>query len=133
MDELITYLNAFGETGIPMAALIGFGIWSIMSGKIIPKASVEGRIKDKDDEIERLRTDRDERYDDLIEERNDWREAYRTASATVVELEKQNSELIEVARVSKHVLESLPRPDIGNAHAQVTVPVEAGEDDTTQV
>ncbi|ADD80814.1 holin [Rhodococcus phage ReqiDocB7] len=77
------------------SALCGLFVLFILTGKLVPKSTVDSRIQDKDDVIAELRT------------------TSTTREKHVNTLLEQNSLLLRGAETTLHVVESLPRVDGG--------------------
>lgn len=82
--------------GLGIAGLIGFTIFSIIKGWLIPVNIFNARIGDKDTYIK-----------NLVAERDTWRDAHAKSEEAREILLKQNSDLIDSAKTTNHLIESL--------------------------
>ena len=79
--------------GIPLAvltapALLLTAVWLVMSGRLIPRKT----------------------YEDLLRDRDDWREAHRISEAERVQQSQQISALLEVGHTVNEIMNALPHP-----------------------
>lgn len=95
MGELLAALAALGPT-IPYAGLIALNILAIMRGWLVPGNIVKDRIKDKDDEIQRVSTERDT-----------WREAYQKSEESRAVLNKNMADLLDQSEATTRLLDTL--------------------------
>lgn len=124
MAEFIALIGAI-PGGFPLAALLAFGVLAVIKGWIVPSKVVEERMSDKNEEIKRLREDRDDRYAALMDERDKWRAAAEKSAEGLDKALDVNDELMETARTMRHFLNALPQLDDKNA--QVIMPTKGGE------
>lgn len=68
-------------------ALLAVVVLMVLTGRLVPRRT----------------------YDDLKEDRNDWRTAHGKVAGALDEAVRQNSELTELSRTGVHLLDSLPR------------------------
>lgn len=61
-------------------------------------------------------------YDDLKEDRNDWRTAHNKVADALAEAVRQNGELTELSRTGVHLLDSLPRGEVTADGDQTVAP-----------
>lgn len=61
-------------------------------------------------------------YDDMKEDRNDWRTAHGKVASALDEAVRQNSELTELSRTGVHLLDSLPRGEVTADDDQAVAP-----------
>jgi hypothetical protein len=61
-------------------------------------------------------------YDDMKEDRNDWRTAHNKIAGALDEAVRQNSELTELSRTGVHLLDSLPRGEVTADDDQTVAP-----------
>lgn len=83
--------------GIPVAvltapALLLAAVWLVMSGRLIPRRT----------------------YEDMIKDRDNWREAHRIAEAERIQQSQQINELLEVGRTVDAIMNALPHPNDRN-------------------
>lgn len=83
MNEIVEMLKEFpflGDATISMIVVL-----LILTGRLVPRRAV----------------------DDLIRERDAWHEAYETQRTVSQEVRSQNSKLLEVNKVTEHLLTSI--------------------------
>jgi len=84
-----------GQVGI--GGLLSLAVWLIFTGRLVPRSIV----------------------DDIRRQRDRWEQAARDSESARVEDRDQVRELLEVARITEHVLTSLPRSgEVGHAAAE---------------
>lgn len=71
-----------------LGAIVTAVMWAILTGRLVPRRILL----------------------DVMQERDEWKAAARDSEAARREDRDQMRELLEVARVTEHVLTSLPRP-----------------------
>ncbi|MFE0692939.1 hypothetical protein [Streptomyces sp. NPDC058869] len=81
-------------------ALLAVVVLMVLTGRLVPRRT----------------------YDDLKEDRNDWRTAHGESEKARVEAMRQNSELIELSRTGVHLLDSLPRGEVTADGDQTVAP-----------
>ena len=82
MEELFQLIRDFPFLGdATIATLV---VVLILTGRLVPRSTVE----------------------DIREERDAWRDAYNKEAKTNSEIRRQNSELLEVAKITEHLLTS---------------------------
>lgn len=92
-------MDFFGYTGqIGPSALLAGVIGSILWGKLVPARVMNERVADRDAQIARL-----------VIERDDWKASFHTVQKSLQVSVHQVDELLEGARVSQRIAESLPR------------------------
>ncbi|MDG9701650.1 hypothetical protein [Streptomyces sp. DH37] len=69
-------------------ALLAIVFLMVLAGRLVPRSALQ----------------------DMKEERDLWREAHATSEKARQEEREQTAELLEIAKISGHVLTSLPRP-----------------------
>ncbi len=92
MSELLGVNVAQGG----VVALVTLFVLFIYLGRLVPRSVVDD-----------VRKDRDDRLQELVSERDSWREAFRESEAARVEAQSQVGELLELSRTADHVLRSL--------------------------
>ena len=68
-------------------ALLTLVVLMVLTGKLVPRRT----------------------YDDLLKERDTWREAHTVSEAARTSERAQTQELLELSRTSAHALQALPR------------------------
>lgn len=68
--------------------------------------------------LEDVRKDRDARVAELAKERDAWRDAHRESEAARIEAQSQVGELVELSRLSAHVLRAIRGEVPGDAMDQ---------------
>lgn len=91
-------------------ALLGLVLLLVLLGKLVPRSALDDAHKAAED----ARKERDRQLEEKQKEVDLWRSAFLSEVSTTRELSAQNSQLMEVARVSERVLRSLPRGDANN-------------------
>lgn len=86
MDWTAMLTPSLGATGLLAAFVI-----AILTGRLLPKASVEERLADKDKQIDT------------------WRTAYERALEVQDEQRRHISALLEANRTTTHVIQALPQ------------------------
>ncbi|MEU2996932.1 hypothetical protein [Streptomyces sp. NPDC006863] len=81
-------------------ALLAVVVLMVLTGRLVPRRT----------------------YDDLKEDRNDWRTAHNKVSDALDEAIRQNSELTELSRTGVHLLDSLPRGEVTADGDQTVAP-----------
>ena len=61
-------------------------------------------------------------YDDMKEDRNDWRTAHNKIAGALDDAVRQISELTELSRTGVHLLDSLPRGEVTADDDQTVAP-----------
>ncbi|GGP66992.1 MULTISPECIES: hypothetical protein [Streptomyces] len=93
-------LFGFKPADLGAAALLVVVVLMVLTGRLVPRRT----------------------YDDLKEDRNDWRTAHGESEKARVEAMRQNSELIELSRTGVHLLGSLPRGEVTADGDQTVAP-----------
>lgn len=97
MDPISSFfISLLGQPSLPYIGIITFTVFALLRGWVVPGKTVDGRIEDKDKQIE-----------SLGKERDDWKEAYQSGDLTRQELLQQNGKLLEAAETTKKLLESM--------------------------
>lgn len=89
MQEFLALMEAFpflGDTAVALIVVI-----LILTGKLVPRRALI----------------------DVRQERNDWRDAYMAEAKVSAEIRRQNAELLEVAKISEHLLTSFKHHQSG--------------------
>lgn len=86
MDWTQVLTPTLGSTGLLAAAVI-----MILTGRLLPKATVDARLADKDAQIDT------------------WKTAYERAMTGQEVQRSQITELLEATRTTTHVIQALPR------------------------
>ena len=89
-------MSAIRVDQMALAGLVTLGVLSIIRGWLVPISVHESRIADKDAQIERLTSERDE-----------WRAAFHASEEARAVIKEQNGALIRSAETTTHLLESL--------------------------
>lgn len=79
------WLAGLSAGDLSLSALVTLFVLAILTGKLIPQAT----------------------HDRMLADRDQWREAAQKNSATIAEQTKQITELMEAGRTALHVAESL--------------------------
>lgn len=95
---MVEFLSTLQLEQVGYAGLTAFAIFSLFKGWIVPRFV-----------LTEVRADRDKRIEEITGERNDWKTAYFKSEDARHVLVAQNGELLALAKVSAHVLDSLPR------------------------
>ncbi|WP_037653550.1 hypothetical protein, partial [Streptomyces exfoliatus] len=77
-------LFGFKPADIGAAALLVVVVLMVLTGRLVPRRT----------------------YDDLKEDRNDWRTAHNKVADALAEAVRQNGELTELSRTGVHLLDS---------------------------
>lgn len=85
---------SWGDVGF--ATLLSLAIWSIITGRLVPRSTVDD-----------IRADRDSQLASKEAEKQEWREAYLLTDAALGELVAQNQKLLESAETSNHLLKAI--------------------------
>lgn len=80
-------LMGFNITQGGAVALLTLVVLMVLTGKLVPRRT----------------------YDDLLKERDTWREAHTVSEAARTSERAQTQELLELSRTSAHALQALPR------------------------
>ncbi|TXS39701.1 hypothetical protein [Streptomyces sp. t39] len=85
----------------------------ILTGRLVPRSTVED-----------VRADRDARLAELTSERDTWRDAHKESEVARQVAQGQVGELLELSRTADHLLRSLPQPDweVGDGAMDETSP-----------
>lgn len=83
--------------GFVSLALAGF--WFVLTGKLVPRQTLQD-----------VRADRDARIEELKAERESWKEAFFTSEQARALTESQIDKLLETSRTTEALIRSLPRP-----------------------
>lgn len=124
MDGLSSFLALVGAipSAVPLAALVTFGIYKILSGGWVPRRQLDDVRKDRDSRLAEMKifyetreTERETHKDEVIEvvtsERDVVRRGYQAQEETIRTLLSQNAELKEIARTGVNILNAaLPQP-----------------------
>ncbi|MFF0055705.1 hypothetical protein ACFYRI_15070 [Streptomyces microflavus] len=81
-------------------ALLAIVVLMVLTGRLVPRRT----------------------YDDLKEDRNDWRTAHSKVAGALDEAVRQNGELTELSRTGVHLLDSLPRGEVTADGDQTVAP-----------
>ncbi|WP_432077854.1 hypothetical protein [Streptomyces sp. YPW6] len=81
-------------------ALLAVVVLMVLTGRLVPRRT----------------------YDDLKEDRNDWRTAHHKVSDALDEALRQIGELTELSRTGVHLLDSLPRGEVTADDDQTVAP-----------
>lgn len=101
MDAIAAWLMSNGGS-VGFAGLVTLAIWLILTGRLVPRSSVDA-----------LRNDWNDRLDAKETQVQDWKGAYFRLLDTVEAQAKQNNEQLELARTSAHLIQSAIRPKEG--------------------
>lgn len=74
-------------TVLTAPALLLIAVWLILVGRLVPRKT----------------------YEDVLTERNDWKEAHQISEKARAEMAKQVEELLEHARTTDALIRALPR------------------------
>lgn len=74
--------------GITAPILLLIGIWLILTGRLVPRRT----------------------YDDLLADRNEWREAHKISESQRETLNQQINSLLEVGKTVESIMHALPHP-----------------------
>ncbi|MEU0160247.1 hypothetical protein ABZ154_15735 [Streptomyces sp. NPDC006261] len=80
-------------------ALLAIVVLMVLTGRLVPRRT----------------------FDDMKEDRNDWRTAHSKSEVARVEAIRQTSELIELSRTGVHLLNALPRGEEVTADGDQTL------------
>lgn len=97
MDPVTAVLSALGPAGLTTGTLLGLVVLAIISGKLVPKSTVDTQLQAKDDHIAELKTTNGK-----------WEEAWRESQGIAAEVRSQNRDLIDSFRVVEKVVLALP-------------------------
>jgi hypothetical protein len=93
----VTDLLGFKPTDLGAAALVGLVVLMVLTGRLVTRRQLDD-----------VRADRDARLAEIAAERDTWREAHRVSEEARREAQDQTGELLELSRVSAHLLSALP-------------------------
>ncbi|MYX14368.1 hypothetical protein GTY67_13275 [Streptomyces sp. SID8374] len=93
-------LFGFKLADIGAVALLVIVVLMVLTGRLVPRRT----------------------YDDLKEDRNDWRTAHNKVADALTEAVRQNGELTELSRTGVHLLDSLPRGEVTADGDQTVAP-----------
>lgn len=96
MDPLVAFFSSLDPTVLPLGGIVTFVVIGLIRGWVVPKQVLTDRINDKDGQITAL-----------AKERDDWRNAFLKSDEARQELVGQNSELIDGAKTTNRLMESL--------------------------
>lgn len=96
MEAVFALAKQFGPAAI-MAGLLGAFIWAVLTGRLVPRSTLED-----------VRADRDARLTEIRKELEDWRTFGMATQQTNQILARQVDELGEVGRTAKQVIQALP-------------------------
>lgn len=93
------------------AVLLGIVVLLILTGQLVPRRTMRDRIEDRNERISAL-----QRQSDM------WQRAYENAMASRHLADNHVGELMEVARTTTHVLNSLPSAEPAVLEIEVNRP-----------
>jgi len=96
MDPLVGFFSSLDPTVLPLGGIVTFMVIGLIRGWVVPKQVLTDRVNDKDGQITAL-----------AKERDDWRNAFLKSDEARQELVGQNSELIDGAKTTNRLMESL--------------------------
>lgn len=97
MDPVTALLSALGPAGLTTGTLLGLVILAIVTGKLVPRATVDTQLAAKDDHIAELKSTNGK-----------WEEAWRESQGISAEVRAQNRDLIDSLRTVERVVLALP-------------------------
>lgn len=95
--EAVFALAAKGGPAAIMGGLLAAFIWAVLSGRLVPRSTLED-----------VRSDRDARLAEIRKEAEDWRTFGMTVQQTNHILARQVDALGEVGQTAKQVIQALP-------------------------
>lgn len=98
--EIGNFFAQLNPGDVGFAGLLSLAVFLILTGKLVPKSTVD-----------EIRRDRDVALAASAEEKAEWREVALTEQATTRELNGQLGSLLEYARTTEHVLRSIQGHD----------------------
>jgi hypothetical protein len=96
MDSVTALLSALGPAGLTTGTLLGLAILAIVSGKLLPRATLDRELAAKDQHIAQLEATNRE-----------WEEAWRDSMGVAAEGRAKNRDLIDSFRVVETVVLAL--------------------------
>lgn len=96
MEAIWSTITALPTGQVALGTIVTIVILMVLTGKLVPRAVHEDRIADKNNEI-----------NNLVVERDAWREAHRLEADGSEELRVQNGKLVDGAETTKALLEAL--------------------------
>lgn len=96
MDPIVSFFTRLDPTVLPLGGIVTFVVIGLIRGWVVPRQVLTDRIADKDSQIK-----------SLAEERDSWKNAFLASDAARLELVSQNSELIDGAKTTNRLMESL--------------------------
>jgi len=97
VDPVSTFFSGlFDLKTVPYIAIVSFTVFALLRGWVVPGRTVEGRIADKNEQIQAL-----------AKERDDWKEAAKTSEEARTILVKQNSDILEQGEGMKRLMEAM--------------------------
>lgn len=98
MEAVFALAGKFGPAAI-MGGLLAAFIWAVLTGRLVPRSTLED-----------VRADRDARLAELRKETDDVWTALRASQDTIRVLSDQIDELSEVGRTTHQLIQALPGP-----------------------
>jgi hypothetical protein len=95
MDAIAAWLTSNGGS-VGFAGLVSLAIWLILTGRLVPRASVDA-----------LRADWNARLDAKEVQVQDWKQSYFRSLDTVAVQGKQIDELLEHSRTTAYFIQAL--------------------------
>lgn len=96
MDAILAVIFSAPTAQVGLGALVTFMVLSLIRGWVVPRSVLVDRIADKQSQI-----------DNLVKERDDWKEAYNKKAEINAELLKQNGALLDGAETTNKLLDAL--------------------------
>ena len=97
MTEFFEYFAANVNLGdVGFAALLSLAIWSIITGRLVPRSVVDD-----------LREDNAERLASAREQTEEWKQAYHLSTSATAELVRQSAKMLDSLEVHEHLLRSI--------------------------
>jgi hypothetical protein len=97
--EFADFFAKLGPGGIGFTGLLSFAIFLILTGRLVPKSTVDD-----------LRADNQARIADVREEADSWKDAYLLTERARGEQGSQFSVLLEYAKTADHLIRAMQPP-----------------------